>query len=161
MGMMNAPTVRESQMANFASQLKHEISILSKKEVRSEVATLKRASSNYRSEISSLKMRLASLEALMKKAAKIKVQARVVKDQSAASQIGKLRFRIAGFASLMKKLELSATDMGKILGVSSQSVYHWENGTSKPRAAQLKAIAHARTLGMREIEKRLKSTQLN
>lgn len=97
----------------------------------------------------------------MKKAAKIKVQARVVKDQSAASQIGKLRFRIAGFASLMKKLELSATDMGKILGVSSQSVYHWENGTSKPRAAQLKAIAQARTLGMREIEKRLKSTQLN
>lgn len=35
------------------------------------------------------------------------------------------RFRVAGFAALRKKLNISAAEMGKLLGVSAQSVYRW------------------------------------
>jgi DNA-binding transcriptional regulator YiaG len=55
-----------------------------------------------------------------------------------------LRFRVGGFAALRKKLGLSAAEMAKLLGVSAQSVYHWETGKSKPRASQLQEIAAVR-----------------
>ena len=66
-----------------------------------------------------------------------------------------LRFRVAGFANLRKKWGLSAAEMGQLLGVSAQSVYHWESGKSRPRAAQLAAIAAVRGLGKREVAARL------
>lgn len=67
----------------------------------------------------------------------------------------KLRFRAGGFASLRKKLDLSASDMGKLLGVSAQSVYHWESGKARPRASQLQAIAAVRKLGRRAVAAQL------
>jgi DNA-binding transcriptional regulator YiaG len=45
--------------------------------------------------------------------------------------------------------------MAILLGVSNQSVYHWETGKSKPRAAQLQAIAAVRKLGKKEVAQRL------
>jgi DNA-binding transcriptional regulator YiaG len=74
-----------------------------------------------------------------------------------------LRFRADGFASLRKKFGVSATQMGLLLGVSNQSVYHWETGKSKPRAAQLQAIAAVRKLGKKEVAQRLAahSTETN
>jgi DNA-binding transcriptional regulator YiaG len=66
-----------------------------------------------------------------------------------------LRFRADGFASLRKKFGLSAVQMAQLLGVSNQSVYHWEAGKSKPRAAQLQAIAAVRKLGKKEVAARL------
>jgi len=66
-----------------------------------------------------------------------------------------LRFRVGGFASLRKKLGLSAAEMGKLVGVSAQSVYHWETGKSRPRASQLASIAAVRKLGKREVAARL------
>jgi DNA-binding transcriptional regulator YiaG len=45
--------------------------------------------------------------------------------------------------------------MGLLLGVSGQSIYHWEAEKSRPRQAQLLAIAALRNLGKREAKKRL------
>jgi DNA-binding transcriptional regulator YiaG len=67
----------------------------------------------------------------------------------------KLRFRAGGFATLRKRLGLSAEAMGKLLGVSGQSVYHWESGKASPRSSQLPAIAAVRKLGKREAQARL------
>jgi DNA-binding transcriptional regulator YiaG len=66
-----------------------------------------------------------------------------------------LRFRVAGFAALRKKLGISAAEMGKLLGVSAQSVYHWETGKTKPRASQLAAISAVRKMGKREVTAKL------
>jgi DNA-binding transcriptional regulator YiaG len=66
-----------------------------------------------------------------------------------------LRFRVAGFAALRKKLGISAAEMGKLLGVSAQSVYHWETGKTKPRASQLASIAAVRKLGKKAVAERL------
>ena len=40
--------------------------------------------------------------------------------------------------------------MAKLLGVSAQSVYHWEAGKSRPRANQLQAISEVRKLSKKE-----------
>lgn len=109
-------------MSTFANQLKSEISRLAKKEVRAETQALKKASTQYRSEIAALKRRLAGLEAQIKKqgkgAGRVKA-AEKTDEESGASH----RFRVAGFAALRKKLNISAAEMGKLLGVSAQSVY--------------------------------------
>ena len=67
----------------------------------------------------------------------------------------KLRFRATGFATLRKKLGVSAEQMGKLVGVSALTVYHWEKGQTRPRATQLQAIAAVRKLGKREAARRL------
>ena len=146
-------------MSSFADQLKAEIARIARKEVRAETGALKKANAQYRSEIAALKRRLSELE---------RAQARLAKGQGERGQrrqakpegeeVGAaqgLRFRVAGFANLRKKLGLSAAEMGQLIGVSAQSVYHWESGKSRPRAAQLAAIAAVRGLGKREVAARL------
>lgn len=141
-------------MPAFANQLKVEISRLAKKEIRSETQALKKASAQYRSEIAALKRRVSTLEAHLKKIG----TGRKGLERAAASaqdESNALRFRKAGFVSLRKKLDLSAGDMAKLLGVSAQSVYHWESGKSRPRASQLQAIAEVRKMGKRAVAAKL------
>ena len=141
-------------MSTFANQFKSEISRLAKKEVRAETQALKKASTQYRSEIAVLKRRLAGLEALIKKQGKgaDRVKAKEKTDEESGASH---RFRVAGFAALRKKLSISAAEMGKLLGVSAQSVYHWETGKTKPRASQLAAIAEVRKMGKRAVASKL------
>jgi DNA-binding transcriptional regulator YiaG len=135
-------------MSNFAAQLKSEISRIAKKETRGETSSLKKSASQFRSDIAALKRRVATLEGLVKKLAKAAPQKQVVEAAEASEN---LRFRVDGFVTLRKKLGLSAADMGKLLGVTGQSVYKWEQGKAKPRANQLKTIAAVRKMGKREV----------
>ena len=137
-------------MSAFANQLKSEISRLARKEIRAEAQTLKKALTQHRSEIAALKRRIAGLEAQIKKMAKGAGRIRSV-DSTSEEGGPALRFRVAGFAALRKKLGISATDMGKLLGVSAQSVYHWESGKTKPRPGQLVAISAVRKMGKRAV----------
>jgi len=131
-------------MSTFANQLKSEIARVAKKEVRGETKQLKQASNKYRSEIAALKRQVAVLEAAIKKLSK--GQSKPSKVEANESQ-ETLRFRAPGFVTLRKRLALSAEQMGKLIGVSAQSVYHWEQGKSRPRASQLPAIAAVRKMG--------------
>jgi DNA-binding transcriptional regulator YiaG len=65
------------------------------------------------------------------------------------------RFRAGGVKSHRQKLGLSASDYGRLVGVSELSVYHWESGKSRPRPEQLAKLAAVRGLGKREAIKRL------
>lgn len=134
-------------MSNFASQLKAEISRIAKKEIRGESAPLKKSASQYRTDISALKKRVAALESLVKKLSK---SAQKTRPDVQESEDKSLRFRSGGFATLRKKLDLSANEMGTLLGVSGQSIYKWEQGKAKPRASQLKAIAAIRHIGKKQ-----------
>lgn len=144
-------------MSTFANQLKSEISRLAKKEVRAEIQVLKKVSTQYRSEISALKKRVVNLEAQLKRQAKGRapIGAKEPEDGDGKG----LRFRVGGFAALRKKLGLSAAEMAKLLGVSAQSVYHWETGKSKPRAGQLQAIAVVRKMGKKAVAAKLSAGQ--
>lgn len=139
-------------MSNFAAQLKVEIARIARKEVRGETQTLRKASAHYRADIAALKRRIGILESTVSKLGRVRRRPQAAPVESEQKL---LRFRPEGFASLRRKLGLSAADLGKLLGASAQSVYHWESGKTKPRAKQLEAIAAVRKLGKREAEARL------
>jgi DNA-binding transcriptional regulator YiaG len=140
-------------MPNIASILKEEILRLARKEVRSEVEGLRKASTQYRSDIAELKRRVASLEKQLSKAEK-KAASKVVPETSGA-EAGRVRFSAKGLTTHRQRLGLSAAEMGALLGVSAQSVYHWEAGKTKPRQQQLVAIASLRKMGKRIVKARL------
>ena len=144
-------------MSTLANQLKNEISRLAKKEVRAETQALKKASAQYRSEIAALKRRIAGLETQVKKLGKVSSRGRTADAVDSNESGPSLRFRVAGFAALRKKLGVSAAEMGKLLGVSAQSVYHWETGKTRPRASQLAAIAAVRKMGKKTVAAKLEA----
>jgi DNA-binding transcriptional regulator YiaG len=142
-------------MPNFTALLKTEISRLARKEIRAEIEPFKKIISQQKSELGKLKRRVEILEKGLRNS---KSTLNSSQHPSAPFQPEKppsLRFRTDGFASLRKKLDLSGAEMAKLLGVSIQSVYHWESGKAKPRAAQLVAIAAVRKLGKKEIASRI------
>jgi DNA-binding XRE family transcriptional regulator len=144
-------------MPNVAALLKTEIARVARKEVRAEIEPLRKSNAQYRSAIGGLKRKL---EALEKQLARAKRQSPVAATPAQEeADAPRLRFRQAGFSSLRQKWGLSAADMGKLVGVTGQSIYAWEQGKSRPRASQLQAIADVRKLGKREVLQRLEQAQ--
>jgi DNA-binding XRE family transcriptional regulator len=130
-------------MANIATVLKSEISRIARKEVRAETQQLKKQSAHYRSQIAALKRQVAALD---KKARAIANGASAAAAPEVEESAGDLRFRAKGFAVHRRRLGLSAAQAGALLGVSGQSIYHWETGKAKPRASHMPAIAALRKL---------------
>ena len=60
---------------------------------------------------------------------------------------------------LRKKLKLTRNEFGQLLGASSNSVFLWESGKSKPRPAYRAKIVSLRSMGKREIRKILKENK--
>ncbi|MDE2344411.1 MAG: helix-turn-helix domain-containing protein [Betaproteobacteria bacterium] len=141
-------------MADIASLLKAEITRLARKEMRGMARALKQSGAQVRSEIAGLKARAAALEKQLVRLQRQQGRASPV-PQAAQEEGSRLRFTAKGFKSLRERLELSGADMARLLGVSLQSVYKWESGSTRPRAAQLQAIAALRRLGKKEARARL------
>ena len=144
-------------MPNIASVLKEEIARMVRRQLRSETESLKKASNRYRSEIAALKRRIEVLEKQISRLERMapKKAAPAVDEQSET----KLRFKPQGVRAQRTRLGLSAADMGALVGVSAQTIYNWEAGTSRPRAEQLAAIASVRKMGKREAKARLDQMQ--
>jgi DNA-binding transcriptional regulator YiaG len=130
-------------MPNIATLLKGEISRIARKEIRAETEILKKQSSQYRGQIAALKRQLGDLEKLLRKQSKSGKPVPDVQDETTSTG---LRFRSKGFATHRKRLGLSAAQAGALLGVSGQTIYHWEAGKAKPRASQLPRIDALRKL---------------
>lgn len=141
-------------MPDIAAALKAEIARIARKQIKSENEALKKAVSAYRHEIASLKKRVEHLERQGKRVRRASEPA--AQEPGAGQQ---LRFSAPRFASQRAKLGLSAADFALLLGVSPLSVYKWEKGDVRPRAAQLQAIAQLRGLGKREAQARLQALQ--
>jgi DNA-binding transcriptional regulator YiaG len=141
---------------NIASVLKTEIARVARKEIRSDTEALRKATAAYRRDIASLKRRVASLETQLKRLSKGGALAKSkAPSEESDGETQQLRFSPARFGAQRKKLGLSAASFAKLLGVSALSVYKWESGKTRPRRAQLEAIAATRGLGKREIKSRL------
>jgi len=140
-------------MPNIAAVLKEEISRIARKEVRSETTSLKKASSQYRRDIAELKRQVSNLQGrltLLEKQVLQKVPSQVP-DADAEG----VRFTAKGLCSQRKRLGLSAADYGKLVGVTAQTIYSWENELSRPRKQQLPVLASIRPMGKREARARL------
>jgi DNA-binding transcriptional regulator YiaG len=142
-------------MPNIASILKVEIARLARKELRTETEGLKKAAAQYRSDLSALKRKVASLEKLVARLEK-KAPGRGT-PQASEEEATRTRFSAKGLASKRQKLGLSAAEMGALLNVSAQTIYNWEAEKSKPRQAQLAAIAAVRSMGKRQAKARLEA----
>jgi DNA-binding transcriptional regulator YiaG len=143
-------------MPNIAAVLKAEISRVARKEIKSETEQLKKAMSSARSEISALKKELREVSRLLKATQRQgTAAARNTSKVVQPSDGRQLRFSPARLAGQRQKLGLSVANMAKLLGVSSVSLYKWESGQSRPRRAQLEAIAAVRGVGKREAQARL------
>jgi DNA-binding XRE family transcriptional regulator len=144
-------------MAQLAALLKAEITRLARKEIRAEVQALKKASVQHRGEIASLKRQLKDQQRVISRLGRVNRggRASAAATRETDSDSPKLRFRSSGFATLRQKLGLSAAEMGKLVQVTQQTIYHWEKGSSKPRASQLARIAEIRKLGKRSVQEQL------
>ena len=144
-------------MPNVASVLKGEISRVARREVRGETLALKKAVSAYRSEIAALKRRANAVEQVLRRLAN--GQSKASASPEVDQDPGKFRFSAKGLASQRQRLGLSAEQCGLLLGASSQSVYNWEQGKTRPLARHLPAIAAVRGMSRKDATARLLSLQ--
>ena len=141
-------------MPNIASVLKEEIARLARKELRGETGGLKKASAQHRSDIAALKRRVAAIEQMLVRLDRKGNKPAAPPDAEAGPRI---RFSAKGLGAQRQRLGLSAAEAGALIGVSAQTVYNWEAGSTHPRPQQLAAIAALRHMGKREASARLQA----
>lgn len=135
-------------MTNIASVLKSEISRIARKEIRSELDTLKKASVQHRGAIARLRREVSELQKQLKRASTASAA------QARAAQVADAdtprRFSASRLAAHRSKLGLSAAAYGKLVGMSGATIYLWEQGKSRPSDEQLLRLVAVRALGKRE-----------
>lgn len=146
-------------MTTFADTLKKEIARLARKELRQEIAALRKTSALHRSEIAQLKKQFKALQSQVKKQGKVNVTViraspRADKDAGAEVPRGKPGRKVVFTAERLKtqraKLGFTQEQMAKLLGVSSLSIWKWESGGASPRASRVPDILQRLALGKRE-----------
>jgi len=140
-------------MPNFAALLKQEFVRLSRKESRSEVRAVRKASTQHRREIAALKRDLQALKGQVGRLQRELLRRSPAAPAAAAAV--KIRFVPKGLRSERTRLGLSAERYGRLVGVSAQSVYNWEQGHAVPRAEQRAAIHALRGVRKSVVKARL------
>ncbi|WP_454914427.1 helix-turn-helix domain-containing protein [Variovorax gossypii] len=145
-------------MPNIASILKTEISRVARKEVRAELESLKKTSTQQRGAIAELRRQVAALQQqlrAMSKGAQSASKAKSAASSGASEASVARRFSASRLAAHRAKLGLSAASYGQLLGLSGQTIYNWEQGQARPGPAHLEALVAVRGLSAREIAEQL------
>ena len=140
-------------MPNIAVTFRQEITRLARREIRSQMQGLRKASAQFRRDIAELKRHASKLKsetARLERRVRNDVAPRIPEADSV-----RVRFTAKGVVSQRRRLGISAADYGKLIGVTGHTIYQWEHGASRPRRAQLIALASVRGLGRREALARL------
>ena len=138
-------------MPNVNTVLAQEITRLSKRVVNASTQSMRKLVTQHRHDVAALKRHVADLGkrlALMEK----KQPSGITAPPEVAD---KARFRAMGVKAHRAKLGVSALQYGKLVGVSSLTIYQWESGKAKPRQAQKAKWLAIRGLGKREALQRL------
>ena len=136
-------------MPNIATALRDEIRRLSRQESRTQVEPTKKATAVHRRDIALLKRQVVLLERQVKSMmGRLSTPSSV--PQTSVPE-AKLRFVAKGLRSQRERLGLSAEGLGKVLGVSGQSIYNWESGKARPRRDQLTKLSQLRKVGKRQV----------
>ena len=146
-------------MPNLAVTFRQEITRFARREIRSQTQRLRKASAQFRRDIAELKRQTSKLKTEV-----ARLERRVGKDvalQTADAESASGRYSARSVISQRKRLGISAADYGKLIGVTGHTVYKWEHGTSRPRKAQINALASLRTLGKTEAITRLEQMRGN
>jgi len=142
-------------MSNLAAVLRTEVTRLARKVTKESNQSIQRSSAAHRKQIAALRRQVAALE---KEVKRLRTDRGRPDTKAPAEAEGRpLRFVAKGLRSLRSRLDLSAAELGKLVGVSGQTIYHWEQGKSVPRAKQLAGLARVRGMGKREAAAELTS----
>lgn len=156
------------QMTSFADSLKKEIARVARKELREEIAAMRKTSTAHRSEIAALKKQLKAVQAHVNrtnrnqgkgKVEKVRVAERAVQESSAVQIKGKPGRKVVFTSERLKaqraRLGFTQEQMAKLLEVSSLSIWKWESGGASPRASRVPQILERLALGKREAESQI------
>jgi DNA-binding transcriptional regulator YiaG len=144
----------ETSMTSLAIALKDEIRRLARKEAKQQTGSMAQAVARYRREIAQLKRQTHEFE---KKLTFLESQER--KRLAAPEPLQELddgaRFSARSVQAQRRRTGLSAADYARLVGVSSLTIYNWEQGKSRPRKEQLAALVALRGIGKREAQAKL------
>ena len=140
-------------MPNITVVLREEISRLARKEIKNQTEALRKASVEYRKKIAEMKRQISDLERKVKSLEK--QGPKTAQPRAGEDEEGIFRFSARGLRSNRKRLGLSASDYGKLIGVTGQTVYKWEQEATRPRRQQVAALAGLRRMGKKEAIARL------
>jgi len=140
-------------MPNIATVLRDEINRLARKQTRQQVEPLKKANTELRRTVSTLKSEVAELKRSLKFLEQ--QEKRRLETPPEVETGASIRFSPKWVKADRQRLGLSAKDYARLVGVSSLTIYNWENGKSKPNAERLAAWAEVRGIGKREAQRRL------
>lgn len=150
-------------MTTFAVSLKKEIARMARKELKSDIESLRKTTAGHRSEIAALKRELKALRDETKRQARQlkRVPGAVASstEDEAPRRGRQARYSAEGFAAMRKKLGITQAQMGQVLGVSTLSVYKWESGQVTPRQAQQEKILALKKVGKRAVAKLLDAAE--
>ena len=141
-------------MPSFNQSFKEEVSRLARKELKSELDALAGKGAQYRRDIAALKRQVSELErrvAFLEKREK----GRLEETPASPSSERQVRYSAEWLKKHREKTGLSASDYGRLIDVSGQSIYLWERGKTMPRRAQIEKLAGIRGIGSREAQRRL------
>lgn len=148
-------------MPNIAAVLKDEISRLCRKEVRAAVDAVKGVTGQHRKDLAALKQQMADLQRLVTRLVRDGAKGAAKGAAAAAGgtpSAGKpRRFSAPRLKAMRARMGLSAGDLGKLVGVSAQSIYNWEQGKARPRAEQIAKLGELRELGKKGVADRLQA----
>jgi DNA-binding transcriptional regulator YiaG len=138
--------------------LKNEISRSARKEINKAMQPLKRVNATQRSLIAKLRRDLSELQQSVKeiqrspKAAGAETKAREANPETDTDGRRGVWFTSKGIRSLRARLGITQTELGKLAGVSAQSVVNWEKSTGKIAFRQQKTAK--RILEIRNLTKK-------
>lgn len=141
-------------MPSFNQAFKEEVARLARKEVKAELDALASKGAQYRRDIAALKRQVSEFERRVVFLEK-REKERLGNVPASESNERQIRFSAEWLKKHRERTGLSAEDYGRLIDVSSQSIYMWERGKSTPRRTQIEKLASIRGIGAREAQRRL------
>ena len=134
-------------MPDLGKALREEMSRVAGRELRSALNPLNDQIRSLEREVTALRSQISGAQGTAAKSTgKPSGNAKAAATQTA------IRITPASIKKHRKRLRLSQAQMGKLLGVSAITILNWEQGKSKPRAANREAIAELRGMGLKDAE---------
>jgi DNA-binding XRE family transcriptional regulator len=144
---------------NFSKVFQDEIRRLARKETKSDMERLRAENAELRRQIGQIRKHLSMVERVSKRTAKAteKVAAKVTEPSNEDESTVRPRISAKTIRQLRERLGLTQAEMGKLLGVSGQSIYQWERqeGRLNLRRRTALAVHGMKGIGSREARRRL------
>ncbi|MCO6455658.1 MAG: helix-turn-helix transcriptional regulator [Pirellulaceae bacterium] len=142
-------------MPNLNSVLKAEITRLARKEIKGQMQSSQQVATRQRRDLAALRKEVRALQSKLTRLQKTAAKAAENGVAEESDEGPSLRFSARSVKAQRRRLNLSAQEFARLVGVSAQTIYLWESGRTRPRQLQLEALAAVRSMGKRAAKQQL------